>query len=263
MRPWTQLLAAVALLTSAARAAEPHTLLIDDLGFSPAEIRKLEAGEAIARALPATGCGEVATAGAIRINVSLRHFLSRFRNMPLFKKSAEVLEVQFLDDLPKAVRQDLEVRSARYAGARNTIALAEASAFLDRYSPALWKRLRGSDSPALEEFTYWSRERIVKRPVEMLTRVLIDEHPAQRSAFIATEQVYASHYFDGSLGLTAVFETPEATYLVYINRTRAHALGGAFSGVRKSIAARILTGTLERKLAETRDRLMAQTAAAR
>jgi len=54
---------------------------------------------------------------------------------------------------------------------------------------------------------------------------------------IAIKQIYANHYFDSSLALTAFLSIPGASsgYLFYENRSRADGLGGAFSGLKRSI----------------------------
>ncbi len=253
---------AVALLLSSltASAADPDRFLVQYLQFSEKELSQLREGRAIVKPLPSQANNEVAVAGAIRIGVSIKQFLTLFRDMPSFKQSPEVLEVRLYGELPASLQARLEEQARSYPGQRNTPALASPNVFLTDHARPLAERLQGSAAAGLEEFTYYSREKILKKPVEMLTRVSLFEDEVNRRAFIATSQAYASDYFDGSLGLTALLESSDGTTLIYINRSRAHALGGALSSLRRSIASKVICGTMARKLEETRARLTTTSA---
>jgi hypothetical protein len=54
---------------------------------------------------------------------------------------------------------------------------------------------------------------------------------------IAAKQIYANHYFNGSLALTAFVKLPEAnqSYLVYENRSLADGLGGPFGKLKRGV----------------------------
>ena len=55
---------------------------------------------------------------------------------------------------------------------------------------------------------------------------------------VTSKQIYANHYFDGSLGLTAFMSIPDESnrsYLVYENRSRADVLGGLFGKMKRGI----------------------------
>ena len=69
----------------------------------------------------------------------------------------------------------------------------------------------------------------------------VEPYPLQgwRPALIATKGLLANHYLDASLGLTMLFpvrstESPAVT-VVYVNRSRADALGGFFGGLTRGI----------------------------
>ena len=71
----------------------------------------------------------------------------------------------------------------------------------------------------------------------MITSLLPD--PAE--IVIASKQLYANHYFNGSLGLTFLFDHPlpngkMGCYLIYVNRSRIDALDGFLSSLRRAIA---------------------------
>jgi hypothetical protein len=84
--------------------------------------------------------------------------------------------------------------------------------------------------------------------------------------FIASKQLYANHYFDASLGLSAFVEgngrATSSSYLLYLNRSRIGALQGSFVGLKRSvIGARIRQG-LGKNLMMIRRRLITSIAAA-
>jgi hypothetical protein len=75
---------------------------------------------------------------------------------------------------------------------------------------------------------------------------------------ITSKDVYSSRYFDASLTVTIASDSvasPDAFYLVYVNRSRASALKGAFAGLRRSIVVRRAKGALEQNLALVKRRL--------
>jgi hypothetical protein len=70
--------------------------------------------------------------------------------------------------------------------------------------------------------------------------------------------VYSSRYFDASLTFTIASDAvgaSDAFYLVYVNRSRASALKGAFSALRRSIVERRAKSSLDENLRNVRLRL--------
>lgn len=57
------------------------------------------------------------------------------------------------------------------------------------------------------------------------------------SVVVAGKQIFASHYMNGALGLTAVLrdDTQDAHYLVYLNRSQLDLLGGVSGFLKRSI----------------------------
>jgi hypothetical protein len=57
---------------------------------------------------------------------------------------------------------------------------------------------------------------------------------------VVQKQLYASHYYDGSLAIATLLDTQDggrpATYLVYGNRSRGDLLKGGFGGLKRSVA---------------------------
>jgi hypothetical protein len=144
-------------------------------------------------------------------------------------------------------------------------AILNASAYLLDYVPELANFLRRYPNPALEgaeSFLYWSKEDFGLKPVISMTHAVLylwrhgDE---EEELIVASKQFYASHYFDSSLGLTAVFEVEEGEsegrYLVYINRSRSLDLGGFFGRIKRSLLAGRIRDGLRKNLLHTRARL--------
>lgn len=93
-------------------------------------------------------------------------------------------------------------------------------------------------SPDVNEFFYWSIETFGLKPVTSITHVSIYFQPGR--AVAASKQIYASHYFDASLGLTAALDDPGVApgpgmYLVYLNRSRIDLLRGFLGGLRRAV----------------------------
>lgn len=108
-----------------------------------------------------------------------------------------------------------------------------------------------------EDFLYWSKEKFGIAPFITVTHVTI-VCPSEHRCLITSKDVYSSRYIDASLALTIAsgdLADPQAFYLVYSNRSRASALKGAFSGLRKSIAERRARGNLEETLKSLKQRL--------
>lgn len=118
--------------------------------------------------------------------------------------------------------------------------IVEHSPYLARETPLVGavSGFTGALPAGLEGFLYWSSERVGPRAVVTITHAVIGARPGGPIA-IATKQIYASHYFTASLGLTllADLSTPSAprTRVIYINRSRVDAFGGMLGSVKRAI----------------------------
>jgi hypothetical protein len=103
--------------------------------------------------------------------------------------------------------------------------------------------LRSAANPELmmvEHALVWSKIKFGLKPVVAINHIKIYKHVQKTGAqiLITSTQIYANHYFDSSLALTAFISMPGASprsYLFYENRSRADGLGGAFSGLKRGI----------------------------
>ena len=140
--------------------------------------------------------------------------------------------------------------------AREFPALLDAKPGLAEFVPEFrtyLARYPASDLPGVSEFLYWSTESFGLKPVASITHVFVYGEPGK--AAIASKQIYASHYFDGSLGLTAALDDVEdpshpGMYLVYLNRSRIDLLGGFFGGLRRAILRGRLRDGMRKNLIE-------------
>jgi hypothetical protein len=142
--------------------------------------------------------------------------------------------------------------------------------FLKNYAPEFlnyMEQFPQADPPEGESFIYWSKEKFGFKPVISLTHVLIYTRKRDygQETLIASKQLFANHYFDSSVGVTLLVDEPSdskmpGTYLVYVNRSRADALTGFMSGLRRSIVESRSLSALKTSLKTTKQRLETLTA---
>jgi hypothetical protein len=116
-------------------------------------------------------------------------------------------------------------------------------------------------TPDVRDLVYWSKEIVGRRTVASVTHLAIlpcaNDSPAAFT--VGSKQIYGSHYFDASLGLTVLVPDPSspspATYVAYLNRSRVDVIGGVFGGVAKKIIASKARSTVADQLGRLRTRL--------
>lgn len=117
--------------------------------------------------------------------------------------------------------------------------------FLQDYAPEFAKYLLDfpqNELPDAETFVYWSKEKFGLKAVISLTQVIICRRKGENrnELLIATKQLFADHYFDSSLGFAIFSEQSRRSrlpgnYLIYLNQSRADALRGFMTGLRRSV----------------------------
>ena len=103
--------------------------------------------------------------------------------------------------------------------------------------------LKGFPHPKLanvEDAIVWSKMKFGLKPVLAINHITIyqNKKEAGPQILIASKQIYANHYFDSSLALTAFVSIPgmsSESYLFYENRSRADGLGGMFGKMKRGI----------------------------
>lgn len=184
---------------------------------------------------------------------------------PDYKQKVNTLVNQALLDYVKSYLATGNNALMEYHDKKKTVRLADEfqsllgqSPYLFEYVPEFYKYLDEfpkTKLPNVENFIYWSIEKFGLKPVVSITHVAIyrKTQGGKTYVLIASKQIYASHYFEASLGLTGLVDQIEGTskpisYLMYLNRSRTDTLKGMFSGIKRSlIGGRVLEG-LEKSL---------------
>jgi hypothetical protein len=101
---------------------------------------------------------------------------------------------------------------------------------------------------AFESFLYWSKERLGAKPIVSATHVIVGrEHGFRASdALIVGKQIFATHYMNGSLNITAVVGSGPGSphYLVILNRTNVDFLRGILGGLARMTVERRIKAEL-------------------
>jgi hypothetical protein len=123
--------------------------------------------------------------------------------------------------------------------------LLAASKGFYQYSPALAGYLGNFPKAQLagaRDVLYWIRENYGRKPVLSLVHAVAYDAPERPDVTsIVQKQLYASHYYEGSLAIAAIAGATEGgrpvSYVVYGNRSRGDLLKGGFGGLRQSVAS--------------------------
>ena len=115
-----------------------------------------------------------------------------------------------------------------------------------------------SDLQLIEEALVWSKIEFGLKPVISVNHISIYKRNSDvgPQVLVASNQIYANHYFNAFLALTAFVNVPGATngsYLVYENRSRADGLEGPFGKIKR--------GVVEKKALEGLRGIIAQSKA--
>ena len=111
--------------------------------------------------------------------------------------------------------------------------------------------------PRVESFLYWSKERFGAKPVISVTEVSIVRGDGRLvpEAVVVGKQVFATHYSDGSLSVTAVVRGGSHRYLAYLNESDLDVLDGFWGGLVRRILERRLKSEAPTLLETLRHRL--------
>jgi hypothetical protein len=125
----------------------------------------------------------------------------------------------------------------------------------------------GHAPAGLSSQIYWSKEKVGRKAVISVTDMVTYRPSAMPPVeyVVASKQLYATHYFEASLGLTFLVRdtasTAPATYVSYVNRSRVDAFGGFFGAIaRKIVRSRARSG-LEEQMQKLKVRLEREYAA--
>ncbi|HEY3025570.1 MAG TPA: hypothetical protein VGJ55_05435 [Pyrinomonadaceae bacterium] len=150
-------------------------------------------------------------------------------------------------------------------------ALMAAPGYLNNILPEFPQHLKGFTKPetsVVEDAIVWSKFKFGLKPVIAINHIMVFKHEQASGPqiLVASKQIYANHYFDSSLALTAFVnvtgESP-GSYLIYENRSRTDGLEGAFSKIKRGIvegrAVASLKTILEKSKANLNARALGET----
>jgi hypothetical protein len=116
--------------------------------------------------------------------------------------------------------------------------IVERLGFLQPQLPRLAEYLkfypRVDCADVVESFLYWSTETLGIKPITNITHVTVvrGADPWAPEALVASKQVFASHYKNAALAVTAMVGSAQSgRYLVYIHRSHVDMLDGTLGGV--------------------------------
>lgn len=123
---------------------------------------------------------------------------------------------------------------------------------------AYLKSFPAESLPNAENTLSWAKIKFGLKPVIIVTHVATHtSHTNDMTRILVlSKQIYADHYFDASLSLTAIVSKqtvagPES-YLLYANHSRAAALAGSFSKLKHKLVESEAVDNLENLLQQTR-----------
>ena len=154
-------------------------------------------------------------------------------------------------------------RSRRMSVGEAFSAIVARSPYLARALPTVVNALLApsqQSAPVDDSFYYWSHDRYgAGRPVVTVTyvRLLRRNDPGIPNSLTVSTQIFASHYTEGALGLTAVTcdEAGTTCYLAYLNRTQVDFLGGVFGAFKRAAIHGRIESDTPHLLREVRERL--------
>ncbi|MEZ5292316.1 MAG: hypothetical protein R2745_14645 [Vicinamibacterales bacterium] len=127
-------------------------------------------------------------------------------------------------------------------------ALLDGTGFLIQRLPGVAAALRAPTEPRpdVESLVYWSTERAGGRPVISATHLRITRPGGVDGpdVLVAGVGIFASHYLEASLGLTALArDAGGRAYLVYVNRSDVDVLGRRFGSLARFMLDRRVHST--------------------
>jgi hypothetical protein len=99
-----------------------------------------------------------------------------------------------------------------------------------------------ADTHVRQSFLYWSKETLGMKPIISITHFSAARFnsPELPAAVVVAKQVYATHYKNASITVTALVAEDDRRYLVYLNHAHVDAFRGFFGGiVRRAVERRV------------------------
>ena len=133
----------------------------------------------------------------------------------------------------------------RYTDKSKAIRLADEQRELIAASSydSVFENRNGPSKPELtvvENAIVWSKIKFGLKPVLAINHIMIYQraHKPEPEILVVSKQIYANHYFDSSLAITAFMDLhgpSPGSYLFYENRSRVDGLEGPFGKIKRGI----------------------------
>ncbi|HEX7331103.1 MAG TPA: hypothetical protein VF290_06370 [Pyrinomonadaceae bacterium] len=185
-------------------------------------------------------------AGDCQVKLSAA-MIERFRkeidwNAPDYALKVTNLFKQMLSEYVSDYRARGEAALIRYHDKRNEIDLASEQRALSKASGYINDLLADSKAglQLIDEAIVWSKIKFGLKPVIAVNHITIYKRDREvgPQVLIASKQIYASHYFNASIALTAFVTVPAANqgaFLVSENRSRADGLEGPLGKIKRGV----------------------------
>lgn len=173
--------------------------------------------------------------------------IDRFRreidwNAPDYALKVTGLFKQMLSEYVRDYRMRGDAALIQYHDKRDEIDLASEQRALSGAAGYTNSLLADSNAGLrlIEDAIVWSKIKFGLKPVIAVNHITIYKRDREvgPQVLIASKQIYASHYFNASLALTAFVTVPGATqgaFLVSENRSRADGLEGPFGKIKRGV----------------------------
>jgi hypothetical protein len=200
--------------------------------------------------------------------------IDRFRkeidwNAPDYALKVTGLFKQMLSEYVSDYRMRGEAALIQYNDKRYEIDLATEQRALSGASGYTNSLLADSNAglQLIEDAIVWSKIKFGLKPVIAVNHITIYklDREVGPQVLIASKQIYASHYFNAALALTAFVTVPGATqgaYLVSENRSRADGLEGPFGKIKRGVVEKKALEGLKTILEHSQTSLEGSTLAA-
>ena len=147
---------------------------------------------------------------------------------------------QMLFEYVRDYRSRGDAALIQYNDKRNEVSVAAEHRALTSASGYINDLLADKESglQLLEDTIIWSKIKFGLKPVIAINHITIYKHSGNvgPQVLVASKQIYANHYFNAFLALTAFVSVPDSgAYLVYENRSRADGLEGPFSKIKRGV----------------------------
>ena len=188
---------------------------------------------------------------------------------PKFEEKANQLFRQLLLEYLQRYLEKGNSALIEYANSKNGVSLRDEQAsllkslsWISDFAPEFGEFLEKypkNKLPNVKQTINWTKLTFGLKPLFIITQTITfkTEKDGISQVLSVSKQLYASRYFDSSLGLTAVISFPDTadspnSYLVYTNHSRSNTLDGAFNSFKRTIVEGEAIEKLKPLLADAR-----------